>query len=389
MWKHIAANGMSLLIVGFIAFAGAIAWGQRQYTGSGPLAEATYFEVARGASLAAVSEDLAEAGIISSATIFRLGARYTERAENLRFGNYEIPAGVSMDEVMEILSSGAPSTFRYSATYVIRGGEGGGEMRLRERIPGSGEMVDLAVFASGEELPAAYTALVEDGTPVVYRLAVPEGLTVYQIVEGMRGADFLVDDVEDLPAEGTLAPDTYEVARGTAISEILTDMADAQTGILLSAWAGRAEDLPYDTVEEALIMASLIEKETGVADERGEIAGVFANRLEAGMRLQTDPTIIYGESEGRGFLGRGIRQSELANGDNPWNTYQIDGLPPTPIANPGRAAIEAAMNPARTDYIFFVADGSGGHAFAATLEEHNRNVAAWRRIEAERAAQEN
>jgi len=113
------------------------------------------------------------------------------------------------------------------------------------------------------------------------------------------------------------------------------------------------------------------------------------NRLEAGMRLQTDPTIIYGESEGRGFLGRGIRQSELANGDNPWNTYQIDGLPPTPIANPGRAAIEAAMNPAQTDYIFFVADGSGGHAFAATLEEHNRNVAEWRRIEAERAAQEN
>ena len=386
MWRHVAANGMTLLIVGFIAFAGLIAWGQRQYTAVGPLAEATYFEVARGATLTAVSQQLEEAGIIDSATIFRLGARYTERAEDLRFGNYEIPAGVSMDAVMEILSSGAPSTFRYTASYVVRGGAGGGEMRLRERVPGTGEMVDLAVFSSGEEIPEAYTALVEAGTPIVYRIVVPEGLTVWQIVEGLRGADFLEDDVEDLPAEGTLAPDSYEVARGTEISEILTDMADAQTGILLAAWAGRAEDLPYDTVEEALIMASLIEKETGIPEERGDIAGVFVNRLEAGMRLQTDPTIIYGESEGRGFLGRGIRQSELANADNPWNTYQIDGLPPTPIANPGRAAIEAAVNPEETDYLFFVADGSGGHAFAVTYEDHLANVERWRQIEAGRAA---
>lgn len=389
MWKHVAANGMSLLIVGFIAFAGAVAWGQRQFTSAGPLAEPTYFEVSRGESLVSVSENLEAAGVISSATIFRLGARYTERAEDLRFGNYEIPAGVSMDEVMEILSSGGPSTFRYTATYVIRGGAGGGEMRLRERVPGTGEQVELATFEGGAELPADYVALVEAGTPIVYRVSVPEGLTVWQIVEGLRGADFLEDDVVDLPAEGTLAPDTYEVARGTLISEMLTDMADAQTGILLAAWAGRADDLPYDTVEEALIMASLIEKETGVADERGEIAGVFVNRLEAGMRLQTDPTIIYGESEGRGFLGRGIRQSELINDNNPWNTYRIDGLPPTPIANPGRAAIEAAMNPASTDYLFFVADGSGGHAFASSLAEHNENVQAWRAIEAARAAQEN
>lgn len=389
MWKHVAANGISLLIVAFIAFAGLIAWGQRQYTEDGPLETATYFEVTRGATLAAVSEDLAEAGIIDSATLFRLGARYTDRADALRFGNYEIPAGVSMDAVLEILTSGAASTSRYVATYVIRGGEGGGETRLRERLPGTGEMRDLASFDAGAEIPGAYAALIEADTPIAFRVVVPEGLTVWQIVAGLRGADFLIDDVEDLPVEGTLAPDTYEVARGTAISDLLTDMADAQTGILLAAWAGRAEDLPYDTVDEALIMASLIEKETGVASERDEIAGVFVNRLEAGMRLQTDPTIIYGETEGRGFLGRGIRQSELANARNPWNTYQIDGLPPTPIANPGRAAIEAAVNPAQTDYLFFVADGSGGHSFAETLVEHNRNVAAWRAVEAGRAAQEN
>ncbi len=388
MWKHVAANGFSLLIVGFIAFAGAVAWGQRQYVEEGPLAAATYFEVPRGATLTAVSENLAEAGIIENATIFRLGARYTERQDDLRFGNYEIPAGISMDALMELLSSGAPSTFRYTATYVIRG-QGNGEMRLRERIPGTGDLQELATFGSDEEIPAEYTALVEAGTPIVYRVSVPEGLTVWQIVEGMRGADFLADDVTDLPAEGTLAPDTYEVERGTSISTILADMEEAQTEILVAAWAGRADDLPFESVGEALVLASIIEKETGVSSEREQVAGVFVNRLEQGIRLQTDPTIIYGESEGRGFLGRGIRQSEIENANNPWNTYRIDGLPPSPIANPGRAAIEAAVNPADTDFIFFVADGSGGHSFAVTLDEHNRNVAAWRRIEAERAAQEN
>lgn len=388
MWKHIAANAFSLLIVVLIAFAGAIAWGQRQFVEEGPATEAAYFEVARGASLAEVSNNLAAAGIISSPVIFRLGARYTDRAGELRFGNYEIPAGASMEEVLQIVTSGGQSTYRYTATYVIRG-QGNGEMRLRERIPGGGDQVDIAVFGSDEAVPEEYTALVEAGEPIVYRVSVPEGLTVWQIVQGMRGADFLTDDVEDLPQEGTLAPETYEVARGTPISEILADMAERQTEILVAAWAGRADDLPLDSAQEALILASLIEKETGVSSERDQVAGVFVNRLEQGIRLQTDPTIIYGESEGQGFLGRGIRASELANADNPWNTYQIDGLPPTPIANPGRAAIEAAVNPAETEYVYFVADGSGGHAFAVTLEEHNRNVAAWRVIEAERAAQDN
>jgi peptidoglycan lytic transglycosylase G len=388
MWKHIAANGFSFLIVGFIAFAGAIAWGQRQFVEPGPLEQAVFFEVAPGASLAEVSENLSVAGVISSPLLFRLGARYTEQAEELRFGTYEITAGVSMVEVLAIVTSGGQSTFRYTATYVIRG-QGSGEMRLRERVPGSGEQVDLAVFGSGDPVPEAYATLVADATPIVYRVSVPEGMTVWQVVEALRGADFLVDDVVDLPPEGTLAPDTYEVARGTAISELLTEMADAQTGILLAAWAGRADGLPIATAQEALILASLIEKETGVSSERDQVAGVFVNRMRQGIRLQTDPTIIYGESEGQGFLGRGIRQSEIENAGNPWNTYRIDGLPPTPIANPGRAAIEAAVNPAETDFIFFVADGSGGHAFAVTLAEHQRNVAAWRAIEAERAAQEN
>lgn len=388
MWKHVAANGFSFLIVALIAFAGAIAWGQRQFTEDGPLEQAVYFEVAPGASLAEVSENLGAAGIVSSPVLFRLGARYTGQAEELRFGTYEIAPGLSMAEVLAVVTSGGQSTFRYTATYVIRG-QGTGEMRLRERVPGTGELLDLAIFASDAPVPEAYEALVAGGTPVVYRVSVPEGMTVWQIVEGLRGAEFLSDDVVDLPPEGTLAPNTYEVTRGMPISELLTDMADAQTGILLAAWAGRAEDLPYETVQEALVLASLIEKETGVSSERDQVAGVFVNRMRQGMRLQTDPTIIYGESEGRGFLGRPIRQSEIDNAGNPWNTYRIDGLPPTPIANPGRAAIEAAVNPAETDFLFFVADGSGGHAFAVTLAEHQRNVAAWRAVEAERAAQGN
>ena len=388
MWKHVAANGFSFLIVAFIAFAGAIAWGQRQFVDDGPLETAAYFEVARGASLAQVSDNLEQAGIISRGVIFRLGARYTERQNELRFGNYEIPAGASMEEVLQIVTSGGQSTFRYAATYLIRG-QGNGEMRLRERVPGEGTFADIAVFGSADPVPEVYSALVAEDTPIVYRVSVPEGLTVWQIVEGMRGAEFLEDDVTDLPPEGTLAPDTYEVARGTAISEILVQMAEAQTDILVAAWAGRQDGIPIESIEEALILASIVEKETGVSSERDQVAGVFVNRLRQGIRLQTDPTIIYGESEGQGYLGRGIRQSELANAGNPWNTYQIDGLPPTPIANPGRAAIEAAVNPAETEYIFFVADGSGGHAFAVTLSEHNANVARWRAIEAERAAQEN
>jgi len=162
-------------------------------------------------------------------------------------------------------------------------------------------------------------------------------------------------------------------------------MSASQTRILAEAWANRADDLPLASPEEALILASIVEKETAVADERRQVASVFVNRLNRGMKLQTDPTVIYGVTEGQGVLGRGLRQSELRR-ETPWNTYVIPALPPTPIANPGRAAIEAALNPDTTDYIFFVADGTGGHAFAVTLDDHNRNVARWREIEAERAA---
>jgi len=384
MWKSVAANGMSFLIVVLIALAGAIAWGQREFRTEGPLAEATFFEVPRGASLRRVSEDLAEAGIVSSAMLFRLGAEYAEMSGALRFGNYEIPPGASMEEVLAIVTTGGPSSFRYTATYVLRL-EGTGELRLRERLPGSGEIVALADFAYEDGIPEVYSALVADGAPVAYRVSVPEGLTSWQIVEGLRAADFLSGEISDVPPEGRLAPDTVEVRRGQDRQEIIDRMLAAQEAILAAAWEARQEGLPLDSPEEALILASIIEKETSVAEERRLVSSVFINRLNRGMRLQTDPTVIYGITLGQGILGRGIRASEL-RAETPWNTYVISGLPPTPIANPGRAAIEAAVNPEATDLIFFVADGTGGHAFAETLVEHNRNVAVWRRIEAERAA---
>ena len=384
MWRSVAANGMSFLILALIALAGAIAWGQREFRAQGPLTDAVFFEVPRGASLRRVSEDLEAAGIVTSAMLFRLGADYAEMSGALRFGNYEIPPGASMEQVLAIVTTGGPSSFRYTATYVLRL-EGTGELRLRERVPGTDEVVALADFAYEDGVPEVYSALVADGTPIAYRVSVPEGLTSWQIVEGLRAADFLSGEIAEVPPEGVLAPDTFEVRRGQDRQEIIDKMLATQQDILVAAWAGRQDGLPLADAQEALILASIIEKETSVAEERRLVSSVFINRLNQGIRLQTDPTVIYGITECRGVLGRGIRASEL-RAETPWNTYVIDGLPPTPIANPGRAAIEAAVNPEDTPLIFFVADGTGGHAFAETLEEHNRNVARWRQIEAERDA---
>lgn len=382
MWKSIASNALTLFIVLLFAAGGLLGWGQLQYKAEGPLDQAAFFEVPRGASLRSVSQKLADAGAVSNPMIFRLGVEYAELADDLKFGNYEIPARASMAEIIDILTAGGPSTFRFVATYLIR--NSGAEMRFRERTPGTGEEVVLAEFKAGEEIPAAYTEAVENGTPIVYRVAIAEGLSSWQIVEGLKAADFLEGEIDEVPAEGSLSPDTYEVSRGADRGDIVTRMATAQERILAAAWDARAPDVPLESPEEALILASIIEKETGVPEERGQVASVFTNRLRQGMRLQTDPTVIYGITRGESNgLGRGLRQSEL-RARTPYNTYVIEGLPPTPIANPGRASIEAALNPDETPYIFFVADGSGGHAFAVTIAEHNENVRRWREIEAER-----
>jgi UPF0755 protein len=257
---------------------------------------------------------------------------------------------------------------------------------LSELDLASNSYTEVARFDAGTDpVPSRYLEVADDPA-LVFRVTVAEGVTSWQIVDALKKADFLQGSLETVPPEGSLAPGSYEVERGTERGAIIAEMTEKQAANLAEAWAARAEGLPYDSPEEALIMASIIEKETAVAEERGQVASVFINRLQQGMRLQTDPTVIYGITKGEGVLGRGLRQSELRR-ETPYNTYVIDGLPPTPIANPGVEAIRAAVNPDTTDFLFFVADGTGGHAFAETLDEHNENVARWRAIEAEQGAE--
>jgi UPF0755 protein len=255
-----------------------------------------------------------------------MGARYYSQHNKLKFGEYIIPAHASMKQVMEMMA---------------------------------------------------------EGKVIEYRLTAAEGLTSAMILRIVLADPVLTGDARAAPPEGSLLPETYLFMRGTTRDDLLRRMASDHKKLAEKLWAERKKDLPYDTLEEAVILASIVEKETGLAAERPQVASVFVNRLRKGMRLQSDPTIIYGLTGGEP-LGHPLRQSELDK-PNPYNTYQIDGLPPGPICNPGRASLEAVMNPPDTKYIYFVADGTGGHAFAATLDEHNRNVAKLRELERARA----
>ena len=327
MSRNLASNALTFLILGLVVLFGIIVWAQSQYADPGPLEAPLAFEVGRGEGLGSVADRLEREGAITNARLFRVAARYTDADAGLRFGEYSIPPGASMREILGLLNQGGN---------------------------------------------------------VIRQVIVPEGLTSWQVVQILNAREELSGEITEVPPEGTLAPAGYDFQRGDDRQALLDRMRRTQEEVLATAWATRDPDLPVNSPEELLVLASIVEKETGVPEERGQVASVFVNRLRRGMRLQTDPTVIYGITRGEGVLGRGLRASELA-ASTPWNTYVIDGLPPTPIANPGRAAIEAAARPETTDYYYFVADGTGGHAFARTLEEHNANVAAWRRIEAERA----
>src|SRR5262249_36172759 len=216
-----------------------------------------------------------------------------------------------------------------------------------------------------------------EGKSIEHKVAFAEGLTSQQIIERLQANTDLQGNIADVPAEGTLLPDTYRFQIGDSRQDIIERMQAAQKKFLAKMWEERDPDIVVQTPEEAVILASIVEKETGRADERPRIASVFENRLKKKMRLQSDPTVIYGLAGGKGALDHPIQQDELDR-DTPYNTYKITGLPPTPIANPGRAAIEAVLKPAKTKDLYFVADGSGGHAFAPNLDEHNKNVAKWR-----------
>ncbi|MCI9865961.1 endolytic transglycosylase MltG [Rhizobium skierniewicense] len=298
---------------------------------AGPLETNTTITVRNGAGLAEIASNLERSGAISNTRIFRLMAdKYLAGGQTPKPGEYEIKARTSMKDIL---------------------------------------------------------ALLESGKSILYSVAMPEGLTVKQMFARLAAEPVLEGNLPaELPAEGSLRPDTYPFTRGTRREEVVDQMRVAQSRLVQAIWERRDPDLPLKTIEEFVTLASIVEKETGKDDERGHVASVFYNRMKKNMRLQSDPTIIYGLFGGEGKPSdRPIYQSDLQK-ETPFNTYIIRGLPPHPIANPGRAALEATANPWRTDDLYFVADGSGGHAFAKTLDEHNANVRRWRKIEAEKAA---
>lgn len=381
MWRNIASNFLTVLIVALIAVVVAIGWAQRQYVAEGPLSEAICLQVPRGGSMAQVADDLAARGAIGNATIYRLGADYSDKSHQLKAGSFLIEAGASMAEIVDEITGDGRSTCGTQVIYLVR--VNGQVTRVRELNPETQEFETTAEFDPADgELPEAYLTA-KDDVATEFLVTIVEGVTSWQVVEALKASDLFEGEVAELPAEGSLAPDGYEVRPGTDRTAFLQDMQAAQSARLAEAWANRSESAVVGSPEEALVLASIIEKETAIAEERRLVSSVFSNRLKQGIKLQTDPTVIYGVTEGKGTLGRGLRQSELRR-ETPWNTYVIDGLPPTPIANPGQASIEAAVNPEASDYIFFVAkslDPRDGHNFAVTLDEHNRNVAAYRQLE--------
>ncbi|HEY7766315.1 MAG TPA: endolytic transglycosylase MltG [Aestuariivirgaceae bacterium] len=311
-----------LLVAGALAGVAAL-YGRTAFEEPGPLAENRIFAVARGMSTPEIAAALEEAGIISDDKVFLAAAYASGNHQRMKAGEYAIPQRVSMAEVM-------------------------------------------ALIVSGREL--------------VYKVTVPEGWTVAQVVERVSAHENLEGPVTAAPAEGTILPETYVFRRGMTRDALIEQMRAAQAVYFDELWKKRAPNLPFDTKDEALILASIVEKETAVPAERPLIAAVFINRLRNGMRLQSDPTIIYGITGGKTKLDRPILKSDIEE-TTPYNTYRITGLPPTPIANPGKESIAAVLNPADSKALYFVADGTGGHVFAATLEEHRRNVRKWRAVE--------
>lgn len=296
------------------------------YLTPGPSARPTTVMLRKGGGLTEIAANLASAKVVSNGPLFMALAQLSGQAKRLKSGEYEFPAHASIAKVI---------------------------------------------------------AKIRSGEVVRHKITVAEGLTSQQVVDILAKNDVLTGDAP-VPPEGALLPETYEVVRGETRAAVLQRMMDARDHLLAALWAKRKPGLPVHTPEEAVTLASIVEKETALASERPRVAAVYTNRLKIGMKLDADPTVIYGVNKGLP-LGRGLRASELA-ADTPYNTYQHAGLPPTPIGNPGRASLAAVMDPPDTGELYFVADGTGGSAFARTLDEHSRNVAHWREVEKARHA---
>jgi UPF0755 protein len=328
--KRVVLSLLLMIVVGIVGAGGVALWGMNAVRAPGPLNEPTSVVIEHGQPTTEIGVALEREGVVSDHRLFVITSYLTRASRgDLKAGEYEFPAGASLAQVLSILRS---------------------------------------------------------GRSVVHKVTVPEGWTSAQVVERVKAHPALIGTVTEIPPEGSLLPDTYVFQRGVERDVLIARMRDAQARLLDELWEKRAPDLPIETKEDAVILASIVEKETAVAEERQQVAAVFVNRLRRNMRLQSDPTIIYGITGGERQLDRPIRRSDISE-STPYNTYRIDGLPPTPIANPGREAIAAVLQPGTADHLYFVADGSGGHAFATTLNEHNANVRRWRAIEQEAASE--
>lgn len=310
-----------VLLVLAAVIGGAVAWFLHAYRAPGPLAAPATLVVERGSGLSVIAAQLEEAGVVANRWVFLAGSVLDGGDHTLKAGEYAFPAGISPAEAADLLAR---------------------------------------------------------GSNVTHKITLPEGLTSAEILALLNAEPLLTGEVGDTPLEGSLLPETYQFIRGDTRASVVERMRKAMRQEIDGLWARRDNGLPLKSAAEAVTLASIVEKETGVAAERPVVASVFLNRLQAGMPLQSDPTVIYGLTKGKGPLGRALTRADWKL-DSPYNTYVIQGLPPGPIANPGRDALAAVLKPAVTGYYYFVADGSGGHVFAKTLEEHNRNVADWQK----------
>jgi len=313
----------TVLIVISIAVGAALFFGKQRFDSEGPLAEDKVVNIPRGLGIRDIADVLQREGVIDQPYIFMGSVIALKARGELKYGEYQFSKHASIADVVDTII---------------------------------------------------------EGKVVQHAFTVPEGLTSEQIVARLLESTALTGQIKEIPREGTLLPETYRFTRGMTREQIIQRMQQAHRRVLQDVWEHRMPDLPVKTPEQLVTLASIVEKETGRPDERTRVAAVFVNRLKTRMRLQSDPTIIYGLTGGKGSLGRPIQKNEIDQ-PTPYNTYVIDGLPPGPIANPGRASLEAAANPARTKEIYFVADGSGGHLFSDSYTEHQKNVARLRGIE--------
>ena len=381
MWRSVASNGLSFLLVVLFFLGAVVLWGQNQYMAAGPLDQPICLRVEKGSDMKRVSRTLLSSGAIENDIIFRIGVGYAEKAEQLKAGSFLIPIAASMGSIADLVTRSGASTCGTEIVYRI--GVTRTLIQVRELDPQTNRFEKRAEFNAADVVAPEIFIRARSQDETRFRILMAEGVTSWQVLQMLSAIDPLNGEVE-LPLEGSLAPNSYEIRVGQDRRDVILRMQAAQSLTLETAWQNRAEGLPLKSPQEALILASIVEKETGLANERRQVASVFINRLRRGIRLQTDPAVIYGITKGEKVLGRGLRRSELDR-KTPWNTYLIDALPPTPISNPGKASIEAVLNPDTTKLLFFVADGSGGHAFAETLGAHNANVKRWRALEAERS----